>query len=54
MMFQKEREWTVTDKRIITVEGNVVKFNEDMTGFTVVWGAPGDEVGTFKSRKPPQ
>lgn len=54
MMFQKEREWTVTDKRIITVEGNVVKFNEDMTGFTVTWGASGDEIGTFKSRKPSQ
>ena len=54
MMFQKEREWTVTDKRIITVEGNDVKFNDDMTGFTVTWGASGDEIGTFKSRKPPQ
>jgi hypothetical protein len=54
MMFQKEREWTATDKRVITIEANPVKFNEDMTGFTTTWGASGDEIGTFKSRKPPQ
>ena len=51
-MFQHERNWGAIDKRSIIMDGNLIKFNEEMTGFTVKWGASGDEVGTFKSRTP--
>jgi hypothetical protein len=50
--YQSERDWQVIDKRSISIIGNVVTFDDNMTSFAVKWGASGDQFGKLKSRSP--
>jgi hypothetical protein len=54
LMFNKERKWTVMDKRKVSLEGYEAVFSDNLTQFKVVWGATGELTGVPKTNPPPQ
>ena len=51
LIFQKEREWSTTDARVVLMQGMRATISDDLTRFEVTWGESGPLVGTLTKKE---